>query len=122
MSPVFYPAVNLVELISQPSFKGWSNAAMGGPTGCLTLNTSEGVGCTHKEADGTRCRNDGGESLSSLAAVLEVGSLPPRFFLSPKACAGILRRAERRGKQLPPMLEQALRQAVANGPLIQPAP
>jgi hypothetical protein len=115
MSPVFYPAVNLVELISQPSFKGWSNAAMGGPTGCLTLNTSEGVGCTHKEADGTRCRNDGGESLSSLAAVLEVGSLPPRFFLSPKACAGILRRAERRGKQLPPMLEQALRQAVAAG-------
>jgi hypothetical protein len=42
---------------------------------------------------------------------LEVGTLPPRFFLSPKACAGILRRAERRGKQLPPMLEQALRQA-----------
>lgn len=29
--------------------------------------------------------------------------------MSPKACAGILRRAERRGKPLPPQLESALR-------------
>jgi len=30
--------------------------------------------------------------------------------LSPKACQGILRRAERRGKDLPPMLKAALEQ------------
>jgi site-specific DNA-cytosine methylase len=33
---------------------------------------------------------------------------PPRFFLSPKAAAGILRRAKRRGRELPPHLNQAL--------------
>ncbi|HEY7821761.1 MAG TPA: hypothetical protein VIG24_02950 [Acidimicrobiia bacterium] len=31
-----------------------------------------------------------------------------RYWLSPKACAGILRRANRRGKQLPEALRQAL--------------
>lgn len=35
-----------------------------------------------------------------------------QYFLSPKCCAGILRRAEKRGKKLPPLLVQAL-QAVA---------
>ena len=33
---------------------------------------------------------------------------PQRFFLSSKACAGILRRAEKRGKELPPALQTAL--------------
>jgi hypothetical protein len=48
----------------------------------------------------------------SLSQVLETTSIPPRFFLSAKACAGILRRAEKRGKSLPPQLAHAL-QAVA---------
>jgi site-specific DNA-cytosine methylase len=39
---------------------------------------------------------------------LETGDLPQRFFLSAKACAGILRRAEKRGKTLPSALQQAL--------------
>jgi hypothetical protein len=45
---------------------------------------------------------------------LETRDVPQRFFLSAKACAGILRRAERRGKALPPMLKEAL-EAVAGG-------
>lgn len=44
-----------------------------------------------------------------LSQVLEQTSIPQRYFLSAKACAGILRRAEKRAKKLPPMLEQALR-------------
>jgi hypothetical protein len=48
-----------------------------------------------------------------LSDVLETGPLPPRFSLSKKACEGILRRAERRGKALPPMLKKAL-EAVAS--------
>jgi hypothetical protein len=48
-----------------------------------------------------------------LSQVLEKGSVPSRFFLSSTACAGILRRAEKRGKQLPVILEQALRQVVS---------
>ena len=48
--------------------------------------------------------------VSSLSLTLERGNLPPRFFLSPKACAGILRRANRRGKALPELLEKALKE------------
>jgi len=44
----------------------------------------------------------------SLSQVLETGSIPQRFFLSSTACAGILRRAEKRGKALPHALQQAL--------------
>jgi hypothetical protein len=47
-------------------------------------------------------------AVCSLSQVLEQGSIPQRFFLSSRACAGILRRAEKRGKALPPQLLQAL--------------
>jgi hypothetical protein len=46
--------------------------------------------------------------VASLSEVLETGPLPEKYSLSPKACSGILRRAERRGKALPPMLKAAL--------------
>jgi hypothetical protein len=45
----------------------------------------------------------------SLSQVLETTSIPQRFFLSSRACAGILRRAEKRGKDLPPALKTALK-------------
>ena len=48
---------------------------------------------------------------STLSQILEA-SVPEKYFLSAKACEGILRRADRRGKQLPPMLEEALRQQI----------
>jgi DNA (cytosine-5)-methyltransferase 1 len=44
----------------------------------------------------------------SLVADFAGGALQ-KYYLSEKACLGILRRAERRGKVLPPMLDQALR-------------
>ena len=44
----------------------------------------------------------------SLSQILETGPIPPRFFLSQKACSGILRRAEKRGKTLPEKLQMAL--------------
>ena len=43
-----------------------------------------------------------------LSAILE-DCPPPKYFLSAKACQGILNRAERRGKKLPEELEMALR-------------
>jgi len=49
----------------------------------------------------------GGGVSSSLRDVLEE-SVAPKYFLSPKAAAGILRRASRRGKKLPEHLEAAL--------------
>src|SRR5690606_37802558 len=51
-------------------------------------------------------------SVSSLSQILETEQIPQRFYSSQKACSGILRRAERRGKKLPPQLAHAL-QAVA---------
>jgi hypothetical protein len=39
-------------------------------------------------------------------------SIPGRFYLSARACAGVLRRAEKRGKVLPAQLKVAL-EAVA---------
>ena len=47
-------------------------------------------------------------STMRLNAVLE-SSVHPKYYLSPKACRGILRRAEKRGKKLPSHLEQTLR-------------
>ena len=54
-------------------------------------------------------------AVCSLSSILERGQIDPRYFLSQKACAGILRRAEKRGKPLPPALHAALA-AVASGP------
>lgn len=54
----------------------------------------------------------------SLSQILEANA-PGKYFLSPKACAGILRRAENRGKKLPAALATALEQVAlspASGP------
>jgi len=51
---------------------------------------------------------------SSLSEILQVDA-PEKYSLSPKACLGILRRAEKRGKMLPPMLRDALMEVVGSG-------
>ena len=51
---------------------------------------------------------------STLWQILEADA-PEKYYLSARACEGILRRAERRGKALPPMLREALVEAVALG-------
>lgn len=43
------------------------------------------------------------------SVLVPASSIPERYYLTVKACAGILRRAKRRGKQLPLVLEMALR-------------
>lgn len=51
-------------------------------------------------------------SVSSLSSILEV-NVPDRYYLSVRACEGILRRSEQRGKQLDPLLKQALLNTIA---------
>ena len=46
--------------------------------------------------------------VSSLSDILVRGSIPQRYYLTAKCAEGILRRAERRGKPLPPVLKAAL--------------
>ena len=66
----------------------------------LTLSTPEFPnfqGQSRKEGD-----------VSSLSDILIRGSIPQRYYLTAKCAEGILRRAERRGKPLPPVLKEAL--------------
>lgn len=52
------------------------------------------------------------ENVSRLSAILE-DAPHPKYYLSAKACQGILNRVERRGKKLPEQLETALRAQAA---------
>ena len=70
---------------------------------CLMLNGSEWPSAAE------------GSSACSLASILEP-SVAPKYFLSRKACAGILRRAEKRGKALPVVLRAALMAVASQGP------
>ena len=83
-----------------PSSGAWSNSGIARHGECLTLST-----CEHADSEG-RFPSDG--AVCSLSHILETGDVPQRFYLTPKACAGILRRAARRGKERPMMLRQAL--------------
>ena len=78
-----------------PSSECWQNSGMGSPTEFWTLSTSEWP------SDAVVC---------SLSDILEIGNVPQRFFLSATACQGILRRADKRGKELPEALRLALQQ------------
>ena len=79
---------------SAPFFGPFRNSGTGSPTEFWTLNTSESP-------------RDAVES--SLSDVLvDPGNVPALYFLSRRACEGILRRAERRGRNLPPHLIEAL--------------
>ena len=100
MSPVF--CHQTTEKILVPSLGAWGNWGMGSPTEFWTLNGAEHTG--------TQEPSRNAEGVCSLSDVLEITLVPQRFYLSQKACQGILRRAERRGKALPQMLLKALQQ------------
>ena len=85
--------------ILEPSSGCWGNSGMGSHTEFLTLNTLE----FHSAA-----------AVCSLSDALETGDVPQRYFLSATACRGILRRAEKRGKSLPPALFAALTAAATS--------
>ena len=96
MFPAFYPSIT--DVTSGKSSATWFNSGM------AWLGESE-------TPSFSAFHSDEGGSLSSqrtvLADVLEA-NVAPKFYLSAKAAAGILRRAKRRGKALPAHLEAAL--------------
>ena len=49
---------------------------------------------------------------STLSQILQADA-PEKYSLSPRACRGILRRAEKRGKELPNMLREALEEVIS---------
>lgn len=75
---------------------------MGSLGECWTLSMSEWTD--------TLVPSPSAAGVSLLSDILvETRDVPAKFYLSQRACEGILRRAEKRGKALPPMLEAALR-------------
>ena len=82
-----------------PSSGSWGNAGISAPGGFSMPSMPE----YHSAA-----------VASSLSDILETGDVPRRFFLSAKACSGILRRAAKRGKELPPALSAALTAAATS--------
>lgn len=69
------------------------------PGACWTLNIGESPSAARE---------------STLWQILQADA-PQKYYLSARACQGILRRAERRGKELPSMLREALEEAIALG-------
>ena len=95
MSPDFYPAIRAATLPS--SSTGWTNSGSMRHGRIWTRSTSE----SRKAA-----------AACSLSQVLEA-EVPSKYYLSARAAAGILRRANSRGKELPAHLAAAL-EAVAS--------
>ena len=79
--------------ISRSSFGRWPNSGMAWDGECLTAVTSE----FHSRV-----------SESTLSAVVETGEVPQRYFLSPNAATGMLRRANLMGRPLFPPLRRSL--------------
>lgn len=67
-----------------------------------TVSPSPGECLTHNTGESPR-----EENASSLSQIL-IANAPEKYCLSPKACRGILQRASKRGKELPPLLKAAL--------------
>ena len=76
----------------------------------LTPATSHGACSTLSIGEFPR-----GANASSLSQILQKREdVPQKYFLSPRACKGILRRAKERGKELPPELKAALEAQAKN--------
>ena len=86
------------------SFKGWRNSGIYRPGECLTLNTLEWP----KDA-----------AVCSLSDILEM-DVPRKYYLSPRAARGILRRAAKRGRKLPTQLERALTELAGRKAALRP--
>ena len=79
---------------TSPSYsRRWTNSGMVSRGVCLTAKTSE----SPNNADA-----------STLLPCIETGEVPEKYFLSPNAATGILRRVDRMGRNLPPSFRRSL--------------
>lgn len=121
---------NLTKTMRSPvSWPDYQNSGMGGPSEYLTLSSAEfNHTLVPSHSDGDVCSlsdilEPHGENPMANAEPLTVEGVTPipdpndpqaigaylrRYSLSGRACRGILRRAEKRGRQLPPSLQAAL--------------
>ena len=78
---------------SQSYSRRWTNSGMVLRGVCLTAKTLE----SPSNADA-----------STLLPYMEIGEIPEKYFLSPNAAIGILRRVDQMGRNLPPSFRQSL--------------
>ena len=78
---------------SQSYSRRWTNSGMVSHGVCLTAKTSE---------------SPSNAVASTLLLCIEVGEIPEKYFLSPNAAIGILRRVDQMGRNLPPSFKQSL--------------
>ena len=114
------PSAATSETISDACWKRL-RTSQGGEYQCLDLRAESG--CEPVKSWATDTPSPGGywtrntgecpsvAKESTLWQILQADA-PVKYYLTAKACAGILRRAERRGKALPPLLREALEEAV----------
>jgi hypothetical protein len=88
------------EEISKPSFELWPNSGILSDGVCLTAKTSESP--SHAKE-------------STLLGVIETQAVQEKYFLSPSAATGMLRRAKQQGRNLFPPLKESLEHLAANG-------
>ena len=115
MSPEHFPAT--AEKILEPCWKNlpaWNNQPLlfldlrGGADGAKPEPSAETDGAWLGDSSTLNIgESPKEESVSLLSQTLEVGA-PERYYLSARACQGILIRASRRGKPLPELLKTAL--------------
>src|SRR5471030_582274 len=94
----------------------YSHQGPGGRTLVVCMDPKEQSRGSSKMPNISKWPNDA--AVCSLSQVLERTSIPQKYFLSSKACAGILRRAEKRGRQLPELLAVALRRVADSEPIL----
>ena len=107
---------------SKPSSKRSSALSVREPR-CLCLKRTDGLmptytwerdGALHTELSMLNTGESPSEDAASSLSQILLAGVPEKYYLSPKACQGILRRASVRGKELPEVLRLALeRQANA---------
>ena len=79
---------------TSPSYsRRWTNSGMVSRGVCLTAKTSESPNSAEE---------------STLLPYIDAGEVPEKYFLSPNAAIGILRRVDQMGRNLPPSFRQSL--------------
>ena len=107
----------MVEKISEPCWKNlpaWNNQTLQfldlrrGEDGAKPEQSPETDGLWHGDSLTLNIGESPSEENASLLSQILEDNVPEKYYLSKRACQGILTRASRRGKKLPDLLQTAL--------------
>ena len=114
-------SVQTAEKISEPCWKNlpaWNNQTLlfldlrGGADGAKLEQSPEADGLWHGDSSTLNTGEYPNAEKESLLSWILEDNVPQKYYLSARACQGILTRASRRGKKLPELLEAALLETI----------